>query len=300
MHKRKLVRVYTNLEAGREAPGTVTNITPPLLLSPAESESTRSKKLLEPLNTQAVDLAEDAGDGSKSNSPSPRASVIGFEPRPSDAETVLKILVIGDSTVGKTSYVQGFVQNKFLDNYKNTVGVDFSTKLLSHKKYGGRPVKLQIWDIAGQDRYICMSRVYYQNSDGCIIMFDLTNRKSFESVVQWKHDLDSKCILDNGAMLPCLLLASKCDLPDRQVEINEIEAVCHQYNFMSWIEVSSKEHLMIEDSMNFLVDRIICSKRMEEEAVERKSSIRLSEETLRDDQPKKLVPADKVSTYCWC
>lgn len=213
---------------------------------------------------------------------------------------VLWIIFTGDSTVGKTSYVQGFVQNKFLDTYKNTVGVDFSTKVLSHKKYGEKPVKLQIWDIAGQDRYICLTRVYYQNSDGCIIMFDLTNRKSFESVVQWKHDLDSKCILDNGAMLPCLLLAGKCDLPGRQVEMNEIESVCQQYGFMSWIEVSSKECLMIEDSMNFLVDRIICSKRLDRVAV-RKSGICLSEDINQNDKPMRIPAGEKLpNTYCWC
>ncbi|KAL1461273.1 hypothetical protein WDU94_013189 [Cyamophila willieti] len=296
-NKRKVVHVSTHLKPSTSAS---TQITPPIL---SEENEVRVRKLIEPLHAHHVSEPDEEREGeSKSNSPSPRQSVCGLDNKDQVEEVVLKILVIGDSTVGKTSYVQGFVQNKFLDNYKNTVGVDFATKLLSHKKYGGKPIKLQIWDIAGQDRYICMSRVYYQNSDGCIIMFDLTNRKSFESVVQWKHDLDSKCILDNGAMLPCLLLASKCDLPDRKVEINEIEAVCHQYNFMSWIEVSSKEHMMIDDSMNFLVDRIICSKRLDRPAV-KKPSIRLTEEVVEATElkPKRLIEADKVSArFCWC
>uniref|UniRef100_A0A8D8VT43 Ras-related protein Rab-7L1 n=2 Tax=Cacopsylla melanoneura TaxID=428564 RepID=A0A8D8VT43_9HEMI len=291
-NKRKVVHVSTtHLKPNKD------ETTPPIL---SDESQVRLRKLLEPLHTQHGGEPDEERE-SKSNSPSPRQSVCEFDSKEHQTEeVVLKILVIGDSTVGKTSYVQGFVQNKFLDSYKNTVGVDFATKLLSHKKYGCKPIKLQIWDIAGQDRYICMSRVYYQNSDGCIIMFDLTNRKSFESIIQWKHDLDSKCILDNGAMLPCLLLASKCDLPDRKVEINEIEAVCHQYNFMSWIEVSSKEHLMIEDSMNFLVDRIICSKRLDRPAV-KKPSIRLMEEEVPELKPKGLIEADKVSArFCWC
>lgn len=291
MHKRKVVHVSSHLRPPGDGAGP--QVSPPVL---TEADEGRLRKLLAPLPTPAGD-GEEEREGSKSNSPSPRQSVCGLDNRGDVAEeTILKILVIGDSTVGKTSYVQGFVQNKFLDSYKNTVGVDFSTKLLSQKKYGGRPVKLQIWDIAGQDRYICLTRVYYQHADGCIIMFDLTNKKSFESVVLWKHDLDSKCILDNGTMLPCLLLASKCDLPGRQVEINEIESVCQQYNFMSWIEVSSKEHLMIEDSMNFLVDRIICSKRLDRVLV--KPGICLTKERRGEERERR--EKDRVPAYCWC
>lgn len=103
-------------------------------------------------------------------------------------------------------------------------------------------------------------------------------------------------------MLPTLLLASKCDLPHRQVEINEIESLCQALNFMSWIEVSAKEHLMIEDSMNFLIDRIVCSSRLEQASrtsVQADlSSIRLVAEGV---EVKDLVEADKVSgPYCWC
>eukprot|EP00095_Tigriopus_kingsejongensis_P010836 maker-scaffold332_size203095-snap-gene-1.21 protein:Tk10836 transcript:maker-scaffold332_size203095-snap-gene-1.21-mRNA-1 annotation:"hypothetical protein L798_00721" len=84
-----------------------------------------------------------------------------------------------------------------------------------------------------------MTRVYYRDSRGCIIMFDLANRKSFLSVAKWKRDLDSKCSLPDGSPVPCLLLANKCDLRERSITIEEIERLYQDLNFMGWTETSA-------------------------------------------------------------
>uniref|UniRef100_A0A1B6G232 Ras-related protein Rab n=1 Tax=Cuerna arida TaxID=1464854 RepID=A0A1B6G232_9HEMI len=168
-------------------------------------------------------------------------------------EKLFKVIVIGDPTVGKTSFVQRYVQNTYRKDYKGTVGVDFALKIL--KLGEGQTVKLQLWDIAGQERFTWMTRVYYKDAHGCVIMFDLTNKNSFVNTLKWKRDVDSKCTLPDGSLIPCMLLANKCDLQaQRQVDQMEIETFYKQHNFIGWTETSPKEGLMVNDSMRFLVD----------------------------------------------
>ncbi|XP_054279633.1 ras-related protein Rab-7L1-like [Macrosteles quadrilineatus] len=171
-------------------------------------------------------------------------------------EKLFKVIVIGDPTVGKTSFVQRYVQNTYRKDYKGTVGVDFALKIL--KLGDSQTVKLQLWDIAGQERFTWMTRVYYKDAHGCVIMFDLTNKNSFVNTLKWKKDVDSKCTLPDGSPIPCMLLANKCDLQSqRQVDQMEIETFYKQHNFIGWTETSPKEGLMVNDSMRFLVDVMI-------------------------------------------
>jgi Ras-related protein Rab-7L1 len=99
-----------------------------------------------------------------------------------------------------------------------------------------------------------MTRVYYKDAHGCVIMFDLTNRNSFINTLKWKRDVDSKCSLADGSPIPCMLLANKCDMQHRQVDQTEIHEFYKDYNFVGWTETSAKEGTMVNDSMTFLVD----------------------------------------------
>ncbi|PSN38243.1 Ras-related protein Rab-7L1 [Blattella germanica] len=166
---------------------------------------------------------------------------------PIEAEKLFKVIIIGDPTVGKTSFIQRYIQNSFKKDYKGTVGVDFALKMV--KWSNTQNVKLQLWDIAGQERFTWMTRVYYKDSYGCVIMFDLSNRNSFINTLKWKRDVDSKCCLPDGSPIPCLLLANKCDMQHRQVERMEIEEFYKEHNFVGWTEVSAKEGVMVNDAM---------------------------------------------------
>ncbi|KAJ1143663.1 hypothetical protein NDU88_009968 [Pleurodeles waltl] len=123
---------------------------------------------------------------------------------------LFKVLIVGDATVGKTSLVQRYSNDSFTKHYKSTVGVDFALKVLQWSD--SETVRLQLWDIAGQERFTSMTRLYYREAAACVIMFDVTNRASFLNSQKWKEDLDSKATLQNGAPVPCILLANKCDL----------------------------------------------------------------------------------------
>ncbi|KAL3853525.1 hypothetical protein ACJMK2_017060 [Sinanodonta woodiana] len=171
------------------------------------------------------------------------------------SEVLFKVLIIGDPTVGKTSFVQRYVNNSYRRDYKMTIGVDFALKVI--KWSDNQNIKLQLWDIAGQERFTSMTRVYYKDAHACIVMFDLTQRTTFQNAVKWKKDLDTKCTLKDGSFVPCLLLANKCDLSSRDVEQGEIEDMCKEHDFVGWTETSVKENLMIEESMRFLVEEMM-------------------------------------------
>nr|XP_023014439.1 ras-related protein Rab-33B-like [Leptinotarsa decemlineata] len=118
-----------------------------------------------------------------------------------------KVLVIGDLGTGKTSIIKRYVHRFFSQHYRATIGVDFSLKVLNWDDQN--LVRLQLWDIAGQERYGNMTRVYYKEAVGAFIVFDVTRKATFDSVANWKSDLDSKVELSDGSKIPCVLLANK-------------------------------------------------------------------------------------------
>ncbi|XP_070193751.1 ras-related protein Rab-7L1-like [Littorina saxatilis] len=170
-------------------------------------------------------------------------------------EVLFKVIIIGDPTVGKTSFVHRYVNDSFRRDYKMTIGVDFALKVI---RWSDRcNIKLQLWDIAGQERFTSMTRVYYKDAHACIVMFDLSQKNTFQNAVRWKKDLDSKCQLADGAAVPCLLLANKCDLGQREVEQEEVEEMCKEHDFLGWSETSVKEGTMIDESMNYLIEEMM-------------------------------------------
>jgi len=171
-------------------------------------------------------------------------------------EVLFKVIIIGDPTVGKTSFVQKYVNDSYRRDYKMTIGVDFALKVI---KWSDKcNIKLQLWDIAGQERFTSMTRVYYKDAHACLVMFDLTQKNTFHNSVKWKKDLDQKCTLVDGSPVPCLLLANKCDSVDtREVTQDEIEELCREHDFLGWSETSVKEGIMIEESMGFLIEEMM-------------------------------------------
>ncbi|XP_023248793.1 ras-related protein Rab-7L1-like [Seriola lalandi dorsalis] len=173
-------------------------------------------------------------------------------------EHLLKILIVGDGDVGKSSFVHRYVNGQFNKTYKMTVGVDFSVKLLhwSDKE----KVRLQLWDVAGQERFISMTRIYYKGALGCVMMFDVTSTSSFLNCRHWKQDLDNKAILPNGHSIPCILLANKCDLAQRVVSAESINRFSKANGFVAWMETSVKDNTNIGEAMRRLVQEILSVK----------------------------------------
>ncbi|XP_029957674.1 ras-related protein Rab-38b [Salarias fasciatus] len=172
-------------------------------------------------------------------------------------EHLYKVLVIGDLGVGKTSVIRRYVHQTYSNNYRATIGVDFALKVLN---WDSETVRLQLWDIAGQERFGNMTRVYYREAMGAFIVFDVTRPTTFEAVVKWKEDLDSKLMLANGQSIATVLLANKCD-QGRELTSNGIkmDQFCKDHGFVGWFETSAKDNLNISEAANFLVKHIMAT-----------------------------------------
>ncbi|KAK8809578.1 hypothetical protein WA158_000521 [Blastocystis sp. Blastoise] len=100
-------------------------------------------------------------------------------------KVTLKIIVLGDASVGKTSIIRQYVNQKFSDKYKATIGADFFTDDLV---IDGTQVSLQIWDTAGQERFQSLGAAFYRGADACILTFDITNAKTFKNLSKWQDE----------------------------------------------------------------------------------------------------------------
>jgi len=129
-----------------------------------------------------------------------------MEPKPW-FEMILKVIIIGDPSVGKTSLLRRIIDNTFSDKYLSTLGVDFSFK---HLEVSGKKIKLQIWDTAGQEKYRSLITTYYRHTNGVIVVFDLDSPSSFKNVVtNWVGHLVAYI---TGETPKLLILGNKLDL----------------------------------------------------------------------------------------
>lgn len=169
-----------------------------------------------------------------------------------NSEHLFKVLVIGEAGTGKTSFVKRYVHDYFSRAYRTTLGVDFALKMLLFNE--STVVRLQLWDVAGQERFGAMTRIYYKDAHGAFLMFDLSDSKTFNSVMRWKADLDSKVRLANGENIPCLLVANKCDLAEQSDTDEEtLRNFAKQNGFIDCLYTSSKANINIERAAELLV-----------------------------------------------
>lgn len=170
----------------------------------------------------------------------------------------LKILVLGDSGVGKTSFVKRWTKDDFDENLKATILPEFHFKTIDIK---GKPFRVQLWDIGGQDSSPVMIKMYSKESHGCIIICDATNNRSLDDSIKWKDVIDKESqFLDEGD-LPFILLQNKIDLISDKEERIKIEERTKKFSeentFVNSFLTSAKDNYNINESINFLLENIV-------------------------------------------
>jgi small GTP-binding protein len=180
----------------------------------------------------------------------------------SPTQRVLKIIVVGDIGTGKTSFVRQFVEGDFSEFYKSTIGVDFANKIVQWNDTTF--VDVQLWDIAGQERYGSMASVYYRQAVGALVVFDVTSPSSRVMVQMWKKDIDDKVRTSRGQPVPAVLLGNKIDLlPSREAweqGRKELDDFVRANKFFRFFETSAKDGTNVSEAMMCLIDFIMRNK----------------------------------------
>ena len=178
------------------------------------------------------------------------SSTNGSQNKPSNYQYIFKLILIGNSGVGKSCILQRYMKHTFEESYKCTIGVDFLMKSIV---INGQTVKLQLWDTAGQEKYKSMVSSYYRGANVALIVFDITNHQSFDSLPMWTENF-----YKNGPeQKNIILIGNKKDLADlRQVTQQEAEAFSETNNMM-YFETSAKEGDNIEYIFNYAAEKLL-------------------------------------------
>ena len=173
------------------------------------------------------------------------------------ADIVLKILLFGDSDVDKTKFLNRYVGDCFNATHLQTIGVDFKTKTINMKDM---KICLQIWDTAGQDRFRTITQSYLRGAAGAILIYDITNKESFESL---KNNY-IKMVESSPEDIKYIIVGNKMDLENaRDISREEVKAFCNGKNIKEF-EVSSELNINIDLCFNTLVELIIGNKSKDE------------------------------------
>ena len=163
----------------------------------------------------------------------------------------IKLIVLGNTSVGKSSFILKYIEDKFVLNYIATLGIDFKQKKLKLKN--GQEVRLRIYDTAGQERFKSVAVSFIKKAEGVILIYDIGNKATFESLEEW-----IKNIKESGKEnLPIILVGNKCDLPPekRQVELIEGKDKAEEFN-LPFFETSCKEGINIKEVFEKIVEDI--------------------------------------------
>ena len=166
-------------------------------------------------------------------------------------EVLYKILLLGDSSVGKTCFLMRYTDNTFQEIHMSTIGLDY--KLKNVQLDDGKMVKIQIWDTAGQDRFRSITKNYYKGAHGIILIYDITNKKSFENVRNWINQIKEEV----SEKVSIILVGNKIDDEEhRVVATDDGEKIAKELGLM-FFECSAKSGVNIDSTFNELVKKTV-------------------------------------------
>ena len=187
----------------------------------------------------------------------------------------IKIMTLVNSDVGKTSFLIRFTKNKYNDSKFTTLGIDLVTKLImfNNKKY-----QIGFYDTAGQERYKSISLNTVKNADGIILMYDITNQISYDSISEWMEKISENLESD----IPIMLIGNKCDLDNKRIiSKEEGEELSDKYK-LSFFETSNKTGENVEESVFDLVNKIIKTKK--NDTIVKEKNIELNKNDIKEKE----------------
>ncbi|XP_034489057.1 ras-related protein Rab-7a-like isoform X2 [Drosophila innubila] len=166
---------------------------------------------------------------------------------------LLKVLILGDLCVGKTALMHRYVNKTFTNVYRITIGADFSTKDIV---INDRLITMQIWDTAGQERFQSLGTAFYRGADSCILVFDVTDRKSFKNLESWRDEFLILANPKGPGRFPFMVLGNKVDKEERQVSMNEAQQWCKMHG-IPYFETSAKDGSSVNLAFETIAKRVL-------------------------------------------
>ena len=167
-----------------------------------------------------------------------------------DADLVFKILLLGDSEVGKSCFLMRYSENVFIENYITTIGLDY--KLKTVKLDTGKTIKVQLWDTAGQDKYRTIAKNYYKGSHGILLLYDITKQSSFDNIREWVRDIKEE--VSEKAII--FLIGNKIDIEDqRKISKEKGEELAEEFK-IPFFEASAKSGENVDEVFKALYNKI--------------------------------------------
>eukprot|EP01103_Thecamoeba_quadrilineata_P011115 TRINITY_DN2585_c0_g1_i1.p1 TRINITY_DN2585_c0_g1~~TRINITY_DN2585_c0_g1_i1.p1 ORF type:complete len:212 (-),score=43.51 TRINITY_DN2585_c0_g1_i1:131-766(-) len=161
--------------------------------------------------------------------------------KPPAYDYLIKLLLIGDSGVGKSCLLLRFSDDSFIPSFITTIGIDFKIRTIELE---GKKIKLQIWDTAGQERFRTITTAYYRGAMGILLVYDVTDEKSFANIRNWIRNIEQHATESVNKML----LGNKCDMVDKKVvDTSKGEALAAEYQ-IKFLETSAKNKINVEEA----------------------------------------------------
>lgn len=160
-------------------------------------------------------------------------------------KVLLKVIILGDSGVGKTSLMNQYVNKKFSNQYKATIGADFLTKEVM---VDDRLVTMQIWDTAGQERFQSLGVAFYRGADCCVLVFDVTMPNTFKNLDGWRDEFLIQASPRDPEHFPFVVIGNKIDMENRAVSAKRAHSWCSSKNDIPYFETSAKEAINVEQA----------------------------------------------------
>ncbi|MEE6492851.1 hypothetical protein FKM82_016651 [Ascaphus truei] len=207
-------------------------------------------------------------------------------------DVLFRLLLIGDSGVGKTCLLCRFTDNEFHPSHISTIGVDFKMKTID---VDGIKVRIQIWDTAGQERYQTITKQYYRRAQGIFLVYDITSERSYQHIMKWASDVDEYA--PDGVQK--ILIGNKADEEQkRQVGKNQGVKLAEEYG-MDFFETSACTNFNIKESFTRLTELVLQAHKKELDGLRVSSTGELNLAELEEDGSKPDGTAN-ASKSCWC
>jgi len=199
-------------------------------------------------------------------------------------KVLLKVIILGDSGVGKTCLMNQYVNKKFTNQYKATIGADFLTKEVM---IDDRAVTLQIWDTAGQERFQSLGVAFYRGADCCVLVYDLTTPKSFESLDSWRDEFLVQASPRDPDNFPFVVIGNKADLePKRKVTAARAQQWCKAKNDIPYHETSAATAQNVEAAFQEIARRALKQEHQQDEQIYMPETLTLNNsQSLSNNRP---------------